>query len=165
MQYIQANTQFVAVMALYVTFLISFGIYQGRKVKSAEDYAIAGRMLPGWVAALSERATAESSWCLLGLPGVVYSLGLSGTWASIGSFIGIAISWIFIARPLRKDAERLDAVTFTDYLGKRFGKMGSYITIFSSYSIVFFFFFYVGAQFIGGAKTFYTVFDLPINTV
>lgn len=39
MQYIQANTQFVAVMALYVTFLISFGIYQGRKVKSAEDYA------------------------------------------------------------------------------------------------------------------------------
>lgn len=163
MQYIQANFQFVIVMALYVTFLVSFGIYQGRKVKSAEDFAIAGRALPGWVAALSERATAESSWCLLGLPGVVYSLGLSGTWASIGSLVGIVISWLFIARPLRNDAERLDAITFTDYLSKRFGQMGSYITIFSSCAIVFFFFFYVGAQFIGGAKTFYTVFGLPIN--
>lgn len=163
MQYIQVNYQFVVVMVLYVLFLVGFGIYQGRKVKSGDDFAIAGRSLPGWVAALSERATAESSWCLLGLPGVVYASGLSGTWASIGSFIGIVISWLFIARPLRNDAARYNAVTFTDYLGKRFGPMGSYITVFSSWAIVFFFFFYVGAQFIGGAKTFYTVFNLPIN--
>ena len=163
MEYINANVQFVIVMVCYILFLLGVGIYQGRKIKSAEDYAIAGRGLPGWVAALSERATAESSWCLLGLPGLVYATGLSGTWASIGSFIGIVISWLFIARPLRRDAEKYDAVTFTDYLGKRFGVMGSYITIFSSWAIVFFFFFYVGAQFIGGAKTFYTVFGLPIN--
>ena len=164
MQYIDGkNIQFIVVMLLYVTFLISFGVYQGSKVKNGADFAIAGRMLPGWVAALSERATAESSWCLLGLPGLSYAMGLSGIWSSMGSFIGILISWIFIARPMRKDAEKYDALTFTDYLGKRFGKMGSVITIFSSWAIVFFFFFYVGAQFIGGGKTLYTVFGLPMS--
>lgn len=164
MRELGSNTQFVITMILYVAFLMGLGIYQGRKVKNAEDYAIAGRGLPGWVAALSERATAESSWCLLGLPGIVYAAGLSGTWTAIGSFLGVLISWVCISRPLREDAARYDAVTFTDYLSKRFGATGSYIKIFSSYAIVFFFFFYVGAQFIGGAKTFYTVFGIPINT-
>lgn len=163
MQYIHANTQFLVVMVAYVLFLVGFGIFQGSKVKNAEDFSIAGRGLPGWVAALSERATAESSWCLLGLPGYVYLMGLSGTWASIGSFVGIVIAWLFIARPLRDQAAKYDAVTFSGYLAKRFGSMGTYIAVFSSAAIVFFFFFYVGAQFIGGAKTFYTVFGLPIN--
>ena len=164
MQYIDGgNIQFVIVMLVYVAFLISFGIYQGSKVKNGADYAIAGRMLPGWVAALSERATAESSWCLLGLPGLSYAMGLSGIWSSMGSFIGIVISWVFIARLMRRDAEKYEALTFTDYLGKRFGKMGSAITIFSSWAIVFFFFFYVGAQFIGGGKTLFTVFDIPVS--
>ena len=163
MNYMHGNTQFMIVMIAYVLFLMGFGIYQGKKVKSATDFSIAGRVLPGWVAALSERATAESSWCLLGLPGYVYVAGLSGTWASIGSFAGIVLSWLFIARPLRDQAAKYDAVTFSDYLSKRFGSMGTYISVFSSTAIVFFFFFYVGAQFIGGAKTFYTVFGMPIN--
>ena len=60
--------QLLVVMLVYVTFLVIWGVYQGRKVKNCCDYAIAGRNLPGWAAALSERATGESSWALLGLP-------------------------------------------------------------------------------------------------
>ena len=60
------NTQILIVMIAYMALLISWGIYQGRKVKTSSDYAIAGRSLPGWMAALSERATGESSWALLG---------------------------------------------------------------------------------------------------
>jgi len=48
-------------MVIYISLLISWGIFQGKKVKSVSDYAIAGRKLPGWVAALSERPTGESS--------------------------------------------------------------------------------------------------------
>jgi len=61
-------------MLVYVTFLVIWGVYQGRKVKNCCDYAIAGRNLPGWAAALSERATGESSWALLGLPGAAYGM-------------------------------------------------------------------------------------------
>ncbi|MGB2959716.1 MAG: hypothetical protein WBG01_05830 [Bacteroidota bacterium] len=56
--------QIFLVMVCYLSVLILWGIYHGRKVKTAADYAIAGRRLPGWVAALSERATGESTLLL-----------------------------------------------------------------------------------------------------
>ena len=69
------TTLMLGIMIAYISLLVLWGIYQGRKVKSNADYAIAGRNLPGWAAALSERATGESSWALLGLPGAAYATG------------------------------------------------------------------------------------------
>jgi len=152
---------FFWVMLLYFIFLISFGVYQGRKVKSSKDFAIAGRKLPGWVAALSERATGESSWFLLGLPGFAYMAGLAGIWPAIGCTAGIVCAWIFLAGRLRREAERYDAVSFMDYLAKRHGELGRAIGVVGSFTIVFFYFFYVGAQFLGGGKIFNTVFGIP----
>ena len=81
--------QLLVVMIIYMTLLILWGLYQGRKVKSEVDYSIAGRGLPGWVAALSERATGESSWALLGLPGAAYAMGLTEIWTALGCVAGI----------------------------------------------------------------------------
>ena len=83
------QTQILIVMVSYLTLLILWGMYQGRKVKTNADYAIAGRNLPGWAAALSERATGESSWALLGLPGFAFASGLTGIWTAIGCVAGI----------------------------------------------------------------------------
>ena len=87
------QTQLLIVMISYMTLLILWGLYQGRKVKSNADYAIAGRNLPGWAAALSERATGESSWALLGLPGAAYATGLTEIWTAIGCVAGIIVAW------------------------------------------------------------------------
>ncbi len=140
--------------------LIAFGIYQGRKVKTSSDFAIADRKLPGWVAALSERATGESSWALLGLPGAAYATGLMETWTAIGCVLGILVAWIFLAGKLRDEAEIYNADTFTDYIAKRHGEAGKWIRIVGSFTIVFFFFFYVGAQFLGGGKTLNNLFQI-----
>jgi sodium/proline symporter len=145
---------------IYFTAVLGWGFYQGRKVKSGSDFSIAGRKLPGWVAALSERATGESSWALLGLPGAAYATGLLEVWTAIGCVCGILVAWIALAGRLRKEAERLDVLTFTDYLAKRHGQMGRYIRLAGSSTIVFFFFFYVGAQFLGGGKTLNALFGI-----
>src|SRR6056297_743235 len=125
----EMDTMRIMVLVGYVLFLVGFGFYQGRKVKSGEDYMIAGRGAPGWVAALSERATAESSWALLGMPGIAYMGGFSGIWPAVGSVIGILVCWIFLVKRIRSEAEKYDAVTFVDYLSKRFGTMGTMIRI------------------------------------
>ncbi len=147
------QTQMLVVMIIYMSFIVLLGFYQGRKVKTESDFAIAGRKLPGWVAALSERATGESSWALLGLPGAAYATGLLEVWTAIGCVVGILIAWIFLAWHLRNEAEKYDVNTFTDYIAKRHGEVGLWIRLIAGFTIVFFFFFYVGAQFIGGGKT------------
>ncbi len=157
------QTQLILVMLTYVTLLILWGVYKGRKVKSSGDYAIAGRNLPGWVAALSERATGESSWALLGLPGAAYATGLTEIWTAIGCVIGIITAWSLIAIKLRSEAEKYDISTFSEYIAKKHGDSGKWIRIVSSSTIVFFFFFYVGAQFIGGGKTLFTMFNINPN--
>lgn len=150
----------IVVMVIYITLLISWGIYQGRKVKTGNDYAIAGRRLPGWAAALSERATGESSWALLGLPGAAYAMGLTEIWTAAGCVAGIITAWSLIAWRLRDEAEKYNVSTFTEFLEARHGDTGRTLRIVSSLAIVFFFFFYVGAQFLGGGKTLYTLFGL-----
>ncbi len=154
------ETQILIVMAGYLLLLILWGLYQGRKVKTDSDYAIAGRDLPGWAAALSERATGESSWALLGLPGFAYSAGLVGIWTAIGCVIGIITAWSAIAWRLQKEAAHYEVNTFSEYIAKKHGETEKWIRIISSLTIVFFFFFYVGAQFLGGGKTLFTMFHL-----
>ncbi|HUU99831.1 MAG TPA: sodium/proline symporter [Bacteroidales bacterium] len=156
----QNQLQIIAVMVIYIAFLISWGIYQGRKVKSGSDYTIAGRRLPGWVAALSERATGESSWALLGLPGAAYAMGLTEIWTALGCVAGIITAWVFLAWRLREEAEKYNVTTFTEYISVKHGETGRLLRLVSSFAIVFFFFFYVGAQFLGGGKTLHTLFGL-----
>ena len=154
------QTQLLIVMISYMTLLILWGLYQGRKVKSNADYAIAGRNLPGWAAALSERATGESSWALLGLPGAAYATGLTEIWTALGCVAGIITAWAAISWRLRDEAEKYNANTFTDYIAKRHSEVGKWIRIVGSFTIVFFFFFYVGAQFLGGGKILHTMFHI-----
>ncbi len=156
----EASTQILLVMLVYALFLFLYGLWQGRKVKNSQDFAIAGRSLSGVVASLSERATGESSWALLGLPGAAYATGLLEVWTAIGCVVGIIFSWIVLAWRIQKDAAELDATTFTDFIAKKHGDKGRLIRIAGSITIVFFFFFYIGAQFIGGAKTLNNLFNL-----
>lgn len=154
----------LVVMILYMILITVVGILIGRKVKTSADYAIGGRNLPGWAAALSERATGESAWALLGLPGAAYALGLTEMWTAIGCVAGILLGWIFIAIKLRNEAEKYNANSFMEYITKRHGVVGKYLQIIGSSVIAFFFFFYIGAQFIGGGKTIHQMFDLNLQT-
>ncbi len=152
--------QYIIVIVVYLLGILIYGIYQGSKVKTQTDYSIAGRSLPGWVAALSERSAGESSWALLGLPGYAYAVGLSSIWTAIGCVLGIVVAWWLLAWRIRNEAEKYNAETYTDFLAKRFGKHASLLKAIASAVIVFFFFFYVGAQFLGGGKTFHTLFNI-----
>ena len=78
---LEGNTTLrLVILIIYLGIIVGFGLYQGLKAKSATDYNMGGRNIPGWVAALSERATAESAWCLVGFPGFAYASGMVTFW-------------------------------------------------------------------------------------
>ncbi len=130
----------------YVLILLITGLFAFHLNKTQEDYLLAGRRLGPWVTAFSERASGESAWLLLALPGAVITVGLSISWSIVGIILGIIASWYLIAEKLRDETAKYNALTIPDYLHKRFDDDTNIIRIFSSVIIAFFFLFYVSAQ-------------------
>ena len=108
------------IFIIYLSLIIFVGILSNRFVSSQLDFLLAGRKLGPWVTAFSERASGESAWLLLGLPGAAIAIGYGEFWAVIGITLGIISSWFLIAEKLRYETEKLDAMTIPDFLEKKF---------------------------------------------
>ena len=148
------------IFVLYLFCLIIIGIKAYGFNKTQEDYLLAGRSLSPWVAAFSERASGESAWLLLALPGAAISIGLGEFWSVIGISIGIISSWILIAKKIRQETVKYNALTIPDYFHKRFKDNSNIIRLFSTAIIAFFFLFYVSAQFHASGKVLNTLFEI-----
>jgi len=154
------------IFILYLAFLLCVGVWTFKFNKTQEDYLLAGRKLGPWVTAFSERASGESAWLLLALPGAAITIGLSESWAVIGIILGIIASWFLIAERLREETEKYDALTIPEYLHRKFNDSSNIIRLFSSVIIAFFFLFYVSAQFHASGKVLNSLFDLdPITGI
>ncbi len=145
---------------LYLFIVLIVGIITYRMNRNQEDFLIAGRRLNPWVVAFSERASGESAWLILGLPGAAFSVGLIEFWTAIGCILGIMFSWFVIAYRLRKFSEEKGSLTLPEFLGSEGGKDGDYIRIISALIILFFFIFYVSAQFNGAGKVLNVTFGI-----
>jgi sodium/proline symporter len=145
---------------VYLVVLIVIGAAAARRRKGQDDFVLGGRSIGPVAAAISERASGESSWFLLGLPGAAYALGFTEFWSVIGIAFGIFFSWRFLALPLRRETEKYGALTIPDYFAARFGDRGRSLRIVSMAIIIFFYTLYVAAQFVGGGKLLNAAFGL-----
>ena len=150
----------IAVFAGYLVILIAIVVYTSRKSKTNADYVLGGKKIPGIFLALSERATGESAWLLLGLTGFAYTEGWSAIWVAAGCVTGILFLWIFMAEPLRRVTERTGALTVSGLFFKSFPGSEKKIGLLSSVIIIFFFILYLAAQFSGAGKIFNDTFKL-----
>ncbi|MBW2701225.1 MAG: sodium/proline symporter [Deltaproteobacteria bacterium] len=135
-----------------------------RMNKTQADFLLAGRRLNVWVATLSERASGESAWLLLGLPAAAMTMGLVESWTVIGIIAGIGFSWWAVASGLRRETEKYQALTLPEYFARRFGGSGQMIRVVAALIIIFFYSFYVSAQFNGAGKVLHVTLDLPQGT-
>jgi sodium/proline symporter len=148
----------------YLLVVIVVGFITFRLTKTLADFLLAGRKLGAWVVAFSERASGESAWLLIGLPGLALASGFSAIWSAIGCAVGIFASWMIVARRLRIQTEKLGALTLPDYFEARYKDASHLLRIASMAIIVFFFTFYVSAQFLAAGKVLHTTFGLmPIH--
>ena len=120
----EGDFSILAGLVLYLIVMLCVGLAASRYMKSLDDFVLGGRRLGPWVAAISERASGESAWFLLGLPGAAYVAGFTEFWSVIGIAFGILASWTFIAMPLRRETEKYGALTIPDYLEARFQDQG-----------------------------------------
>ncbi|MBE5732616.1 MAG: sodium/proline symporter [Clostridiales bacterium] len=117
------NVYEIISFGLYLLVVLAIGIwffFKG-KTESEKDYFLGGRKMSGLVAALSAGASDMSAWCLMGLPGAIYLVGMGQVWISVGLIIGTILAWIFIAPRLRVYAIKAnDSITIPQFLTNRF---------------------------------------------
>jgi len=88
-------------LAIYFAAMIAIGFWASRKNNNLDDYVLGGRGLTPGVAALSAGASDMSAWLLMGIPGIMYMVGLSEAWIIIGLTIGAWLNWKLVAPRLR----------------------------------------------------------------
>jgi len=150
----------ITVFVVYLCFLIAIVLYASRQSKTNADFVLGGRKIPGLFLALSERATGESAWLLLGMTGFAYTEGWSAIWVAVGCVTGILFLWIFMAEPLRRVTERTGALTVSGLFTRSFPGSEKKIGLLSSVIIIIFFVLYLSAQFSGAGKIFNDTFQI-----
>ncbi len=76
------------IFIVYVVLVFLVGIYFYRKNKSVDDYYVAGRNISPWHIGLSVVATDVGGGFSIGLGGLGFTMGLSGSWLLFTGLIG-----------------------------------------------------------------------------
>ena len=101
---------------VYLSILVLIGTVRRRRVKTGDDFLVAGRTLPARVLVFTLLATWIGSGSLFGGAGLGYRAGFPALWQSAGAWAGIALVY-FIAPRVRRIAQ----YTVPDILELRYG--------------------------------------------
>lgn len=122
------------------TFLIGIGVYfllmaligywAGRRVKTMEDYLVAGRRLPFYLAVPTIVATWFGAGSCMGVSGTVYGHGFYGVLADpFGCSLALVIAGLFFAAPFRRMRLLTVSDLFRKYYGPRFELVATVMVI------------------------------------
>ncbi|MCQ2575706.1 MAG: sodium/proline symporter PutP [Treponema sp.] len=152
----------IIAFVLYLGVMIFVGLRSASKNNSSADFFLGGRKVGPWVTALSAEASDSSAWLLMGLPGLCYLGGVQESiWTAVGLILGTYLSWLFVAKPLRKCSITYgDSITIPEFLSNRFADKTHLLSIVSVIFIVLFFTIYTASGFVACAKLFNSVFGL-----
>lgn len=153
-------------IGLYMLLMILIGIYSYRKSTSnSEEFLIGGRKMGAAVTALSAGAADMSGWLLMGLPGALYTTGISASWIAIGLTIGAFLNYVIVAPRLRAyTAIANNSITIPVFLENRFKDKTQSLKLISSMLILVFFTLYTAAGMVSGGRLFESAFGMDYYT-
>jgi SSS family solute:Na+ symporter len=109
------------IFAIYMMVIIGVGYYFHYRNKTAEDYYVGGRAIsPGHVG-LSVAATDVGGGFSIGLGGLGYAMGLSGSWLLFTGLVGAWTTAVFVIPRLKKIDVEQGMMTYPDFLRFRYG--------------------------------------------
>lgn len=161
---LEVNTAAVAAFVVYLAMLVGIGVWSARTSSAGlSEFFLGGRRMNRFVVALSAVVSGRSSWLLLGVTGMAFSMGASALWAVAGYTLVEALLFVFYAPRLRRFTERYDAITIPDFFAARFDDRGG-LRVALAAVILIFMVAYVAAQFVGGGKAIGASFGLAPGT-
>lgn len=148
----------IFVLTLFLPILIGFLTL--RRTRNQSDFFIGGRAMDKFVVALSAVSSGRSSWLVLGVSGMAYTMGVGAVWAVVGYILAELFQFIYIGRKLRQETESMQAITLLDYFETRFRDTKHLLRITGAVIIGLFITAYVSAQLSAGARALSTALNL-----
>ncbi len=137
------------IFAVYMAAIIGIGFYFFKKNKSHEDYYVGGRDISPSHVGLSIAATDVGGGFSIGLGGLGYAIGLSGSWLLFTGLVGAWLSAVFIIPKVKKIDREQSMLTYPDFLAHRYGRAVALLAaLISGIGYLGF----TGAQVLAGAK-------------
>ncbi len=137
------------IFGLYLTGMLSIGFYFMRKNRSADDYFVGGRKMNSFHIGLSVVATDVGGGFSIGLGGLGFVMGLSGTWLLFTGLIGAWLSAVLLIPVVSKLATKHKFLSFPQFLNHLYdGKVAMIAGIISAIGYLGF----TSSQILAGAK-------------
>ncbi len=152
-----------AMFLLTLLLPVIVGFLALRRTRDQSDFFVGGRAMNRIVVALSAVSSGRSSWLVLGVSGMAYTMGAAAVWAIVGYTAVEAVQFVTIGRRLRERTQEYGSITLLDYLESRFDDGAHVLRIAGSLIIAVFITAYVAAQFNAGAKTLSAALDIPFG--
>ena len=125
---------------IYLAITVGIGVYASRRVKSEEDFILAGRHLPMFMATATVFATWFGSETILGASAEMVENGLLGVIEDpFGAALCLILVGLFFAKPLYRRRYN----TFADFYDQTFGRKAEFI---ASICLILSYFGWVAAQ-------------------
>lgn len=131
-------------IVVYLAFLIGVSVYRSRKVKTQEDFMVAGRSVSVYFLVGTLVCTWIGAGSLFGGAGRAFRSGFSALWISAGAWVGIAIVY-FLAPRVRRIAQ----YTVPDILETRYNAAAR---VLGTVAIIIAYLTIASYQFIGGGR-------------
>ncbi|MGI9235901.1 MAG: sodium:solute symporter family protein [Woeseiaceae bacterium] len=142
----------------YVGLMIVFGVVGSRRVRGADDFAVARQGYGPFILALAFASTAASGATFLGLPGLTYSFGMSTIWLAFLYPVGIYLGVLVCQRTIGQGGNEAGARSIPEYLGERYQSEALRVSaaIFSLMLL-----FYLAGQLVAGLVMFEIMLGIP----
>ncbi|HCM76839.1 MAG TPA: sodium:solute symporter [Cytophagales bacterium] len=137
------------IFALYFLGVLGVGIYFFFKNETHEDYFVGGRSISSFHVGLSIVATDVGGGFSIGLGGLGFVMGISGSWLLFTGLVGAWLAAIFTVPKLKKLDIAYGYLTYPDFLKAIYGsKVAMFAAVISGIGYLGF----TGGQILAGAK-------------
>ncbi|MCD4691410.1 MAG: sodium:solute symporter family protein [Calditrichales bacterium] len=137
------------IFIVYFMLVLAVGFYFYRKNKTKEDYYVGGRNISAGHVGMSIVATDVGGGFSIGLGGLGFIMGLSGSWLLFTGLVGAWLAAVLIIPRIKRIDAKMGMLTYPDFLRWRYGdSVALAAAVISGIGYLGF----TGAQILAGAK-------------
>ena len=112
------DSTFTSLVGLYLLLMVLIGVYSSKKLRTLEDFLVAGRKLNLPLTSASLMATWTGAAAVTGYTGWIYEAGYSMMWIAVATTTSLLLIGLVLSKRLRK----LSLLTVPDILEKYYDK-------------------------------------------